>query len=69
MMKAPPPLPEDTVRRVVRVARFDGWSVLGVAGVLALAAATMGDYVGAIAQFDQAQYALVRALGGEAASK
>ena len=27
------------------------------------------DYVGAIAQFDQAQYALVRALGGEPASK
>ena len=47
-MKALPPLPKDTVRRVVRVARFDGWSVLGVAGVLALAAATMGDYVGAI---------------------
>ncbi|MCX6952096.1 MAG: hypothetical protein NTV51_08005 [Verrucomicrobia bacterium] len=46
-MKAPPLLPEEIFQRVLRVARFDGWSVVGVAGVFALLAGAMGDYVGA----------------------
>lgn len=48
MTKQPPPLlPEETFHRVVRVANFDGTSVLAVAGLLALLAASMGDYLGA----------------------
>lgn len=46
-MKAPPLLPEETLRRVLRVANTDGMSVLAVAGMLALAAASVGDYSGA----------------------
>ena len=47
-MKPPPLLPEEIFQRVLRVARFDGLSVLVVAGLFALLAAAMGDYVGAI---------------------
>ncbi len=46
-MKAPPLLPEETLHRVLRAANVDGISVLAVAGFLALAAASMGDYYGA----------------------
>ena len=46
-MKAPPLLPEETLHRVLRMANYDGWSVLGVAGLLALASAAAGDYWGA----------------------
>lgn len=43
-MKAPPLLPEETYVRVLRVASTDGFSVLAVAGLLALAAASMRDF-------------------------
>ena len=46
-MKTPPLLPEETLRRVLRVANMDGLSVMLIAGVLALAAAASGDYRGA----------------------
>jgi len=46
-MKAPPLLPEETLHRVLRVANLDGLSVMAVAGLLALAAASVGDYNGA----------------------
>lgn len=42
-MKAPPLLPEETYHRVLRVAYMDGLSVMAVAGLLALAAASMRD--------------------------
>ncbi|ACB73300.1 hypothetical protein [Opitutus terrae] len=42
-MKLPPLLPEETYHRVLRVAYLDGLSVLAVAGLLALAAASMRD--------------------------
>jgi hypothetical protein len=47
MMKAPPLLPEEVFQRVLRIARFDGWSVVMVASVGAVLAASMGDRVGA----------------------
>ena len=47
-MKAPPPLPEETLRRVARIARFDGISVAAVAGVFALLAASAHDVSGAV---------------------
>lgn len=43
-MKAPPLLPEETFARVVRVANLDGLSVMAIAGLLALAAASMRDF-------------------------
>lgn len=46
-MKAPPLLPEEMLRRVLRVANTDGMSVFAVAGMLGLAAASVGDYSGA----------------------
>jgi hypothetical protein len=46
-MKPPPLLPDETLHRVLRVANFDGISVLAVAGTLALASASIGDFVGA----------------------
>lgn len=46
-MKGPPLLPEEIYQRVLRLARFDGLSVLVIAGGFALLAASMGDYVGA----------------------
>jgi hypothetical protein len=45
--RTPPLLPEETLRRVLRVANFDGMSVLAVAGILALASASVGDFYGA----------------------
>ena len=47
-MKAPPLLPEETLLRVLRVARLDGTSVLVIAGVFALISALAGDGLGAI---------------------
>jgi hypothetical protein len=47
-MKKPPPLPSEVLRRVLRVARFDGISVLGFAGACALVSAAMGDVAEAI---------------------
>jgi len=47
-MKAPPLLPEETLLRVLRVARLDGWSVALVAGLFALLSALFGDVLGAI---------------------
>jgi hypothetical protein len=46
-MKTPPLLPEETLHRVLRVANFNGMSVLAVAGMLTLAVASTGNYVGA----------------------
>ena len=46
-MKNPPLLPEETLQRVLRVANFNGLSVLAISGMFALAAASVGDYVGA----------------------
>ena len=46
-MKAPPLLPEATLHRVLRIANLDGLSVMAVAGLLALASASVGDYNGA----------------------
>ena len=48
MPKAPPPLPEETLRRVLRVARFDGISVTAVAGLFALVSASGHDVTGAM---------------------
>lgn len=45
-MKTPPLLPEETLRRVLRVANMEGLSVLAIAGMFALASASMGDYQG-----------------------
>ena len=47
MMKAPPLLPEEIFQRVLRLARFDGWSVVLVASIGAVLAASSGDTVGA----------------------
>lgn len=47
-MKAPPLLPEETLRRVVRLARFDGLTVLALPGFFALLAASAGDVTGVI---------------------
>lgn len=46
MMKKSPPSPSDILRRVLRVARFDGLSVVIVAGIGTLLAAAMADWVG-----------------------
>jgi hypothetical protein len=43
MPKAPPVLPEETLRRVLRVARFDGAGMAAVAGLFALVAAAAHD--------------------------
>ena len=47
-MKAPPLLPEETLLRVLSIARLDGMSVLVIAGVFALISALAGDFVGAV---------------------
>jgi len=47
-MKAPPLLPEETLRRVARIARFDGISVTAIAGVFALLSAAGHDVSGAV---------------------
>ena len=44
----PPLLPSEALRRVLRVARFDGMSVLGVAGAFALISAAARDVPGAV---------------------
>lgn len=46
-MKTPPLLPEETLHRVLRVANFNGLSVMALAGMMALAVASVGDYNGA----------------------
>ena len=47
-MKAPPLFPAEVLQRVLRLARFDGLSVLVVAGIFALISARLGDYLGAV---------------------
>ena len=47
MAKAPPLLPAEIRRRVLRVARFGGTLVLAIAGALAVVSAAAGDYLGA----------------------
>jgi hypothetical protein len=47
-MKPPPFLPEETLHRVLRVARLDGMSVTFIAGLFALVAALAGDGLGAL---------------------
>jgi hypothetical protein len=47
-MKPPPFLPEETLPRVLRVARLDGMSVAFIAGLFALLAALAGDALGAV---------------------
>ncbi len=44
----PPLLPEAVLRRVLRLANFDGWGVLLLSGSFALASALSSDRVGAI---------------------
>lgn len=44
----PPPLPSEVLRRVLAVARFDGISVLAVAGACALISAAAHDTTGAV---------------------
>ena len=48
MTKQPPLLPEETLIRVLRIARLDGMSVAVIAGVFALLSALAGDAIGAI---------------------
>jgi hypothetical protein len=45
----PPPLPEATLQRVLRVAKFNGWSVVIVAGVCLPLSALFGDWSGSAA--------------------
>jgi hypothetical protein len=47
-MKPPPLLPEETLRRVLRLARFDGMFILMVAGFFALTSASMGGFAGMV---------------------
>ncbi len=46
-MQTPPILPEETLRRVLRIARLDGMSVLVVAGLFGLLSAVVHDHGGA----------------------
>ena len=48
MSSNPPPLPAAIVARMLRVAHFDGGSVLVLSGALAIASAWYGDVTGAI---------------------
>jgi hypothetical protein len=48
MTKLPPLLPEETLLRVLRVARLDGLSMAFVAGFFALISALFGDGLGAV---------------------
>jgi hypothetical protein len=48
MSSKPPLLPTEIVARLLRVAHFDGGSVLVLCGVLAIASAWYGDFTGAI---------------------
>jgi len=45
-MKKPPLLPFEALRRVLRVARFNGWIVLVISGAFALGSASIHDTVG-----------------------
>lgn len=47
-MSKPPPLPADVLARVLRLARFDGWGLVIVAGGFGLLSAIFGDIVGTI---------------------
>jgi hypothetical protein len=47
-MRAPPLLPEETLYRVLRLARFNGLSVLVIAGFFSLVSAASHDVPGAI---------------------
>jgi hypothetical protein len=47
-MQQPPLLPEETLHRVLRVAKVNGMSVLMIAGFVALVSAMGGEYMGAI---------------------
>lgn len=47
-MRAPPLLPEETLFRVLRLARFNGLSVLGIAGFFAVISAAAQDVPGAL---------------------
>jgi hypothetical protein len=44
----PPPLPSEVLRRVLRMAKFDGISVLAVAGAGALISAAMSNVTGSV---------------------
>jgi hypothetical protein len=46
-MQTPPLLPEEILRRMLRIAHFDGLSVLVLAALFALPSAAARDYVGA----------------------
>jgi uncharacterized protein (TIGR04145 family) len=46
-MKTPPLLPDETLHRVLRVANINGLSVMAIAGMITLAVASTGNYVGA----------------------
>ena len=48
MSSKPPLLPAEIVARLLRVAHFDGASVLGLCGVLAIVSAWYGDLTGAV---------------------
>lgn len=48
MTRIPPLLPEETLARVLRVARFDGMGVLTFAGFFAILSAVAGDRLGAM---------------------
>lgn len=48
-MQQPPLLPEETLARVLRAARFNGMSVMVVSGIFALISAVAKDPVGAVA--------------------
>ena len=45
-MKKPPLLPSEALRRVLRVARFNGWVVLAISGAFALGSASIHDTAG-----------------------
>ena len=49
MTKAPPLLPDEVLRRVLRVARLDGTGLLAIAGAFALASAWAHDRTGTVA--------------------
>jgi hypothetical protein len=48
MTPKPPRPPAETLARVMRIAKFEGSSVLVICGALALASAVMGDFAGAL---------------------
>ena len=47
MARKPPLLPAETLRRVVRTAKFDGTGILVISGAFALASASVHDVTGA----------------------